>query len=298
MTVRRKRSYGLIVLLVLIGVVLAGYAPAVALTGTPTATPVPTPSLGDTWTRPADGMEMVHVPGGEFQMGSTDEQVEQAFQTCQKEYGDCPRKLFEAEQPLHTIALDAFWLDRTEVTNAQYRLCVEARECDRSGCQDDSDFFNGENQPVACVSWYDAQDYCQWAGARLPEGRVYPWGDTFDGTKLNFCDKNCPLDHADKSVDDGYLFRAPVGSYPDGASWCGALDIAGNVWEWVADWYDEDCYSRSPQWNPTGPTSGEQKVLRGGSWLGTSYDTRGATRYRLYPDRRFDLVGFRCARSF
>ena len=252
-----------------------------------TTTPEPGPyALGDTWTRPADGMGMVYVPAGEFQMGSTE--------------GD------NDEAPVHTVALDAFWLDHTEVTNAQYQKCVAAGDCEVSRCASNSD-YNGAEQPVVCVSWHDAVAYCEWAGGRLlteaeweyaargPEGLIYPWGNTFDGTRLNFCDKSCTFDWANQSVDDGYEFTAPVGSYPDGASWAGALDLAGNVWEWVADWYGD--YSSGRQVNPTGPQNGDCRVLRGGSWHGNENNTRGANRDRSTPTDSDNSGGFRCGVS-
>ena len=323
MSVKGNGSCCLIVLLVVLGLAVAGWTPtpepvspaeietAIAVLETATAMAqsvgTPTPGAPEVWTRPVDGMEMVYVPAGEFQMGSTDEQVDQAWKTCKEFHPDCKRELFEDEQPAHTVALDGFWLDRTEVTNEQYRVCVEAGVCDPSEYEDTK--LNDENQPMVGVDWYDAEDYCQWAGARLPteaeweyaargpEGRAYPWGDTFDGTKLNFCDKNCPRDPAatDKSVDDGHKYTAPVGSYPDGASWCGALDMAGNLWEWVADWLGP--YPAGPQVNPTGPASGGSRVRRGGSWINYSYFVRSATR--SYWDHDYGKVhnGFRCARS-
>lgn len=266
------------------------------------AAPTSTPVAGDTWTRPTDGMEMVYVPGGEFQMGSTDEQVDQAWETCKRESGPgCKREEFEHEHPLHTVALHGFWLDRTEVTNAQYRLCVNTGVCHPSGYEDDSE-FNADNHPVVGVDWYDATDYCQWAGARLPteaeweyaargsEGRVRPWGDTFDETRCNYSDWA-------HDEDDGYRWTAPVGSYPNGVSWCGALDLAGNVYEWVADWYGD--YPSGKQVNPTGPSSGELRVLRGGSFADSSGIVRSADRYYAAPnDWGIGVFGFRCARSF
>ncbi len=240
-------------------------------------------------------VEQVFVPAGSFPMGSDD--------------GD------DDERPVHEVTLDAFWIDRTEVTNAQFAGCVAAGACqppeNTSNYTRDQYYGNDAfaDYPVIYVSWNDASDFCAWAGGRLPteaewevaargpEGQVYPWGDTFDGERLNFCDVNCPFDWADKGVDDGYADTAPVGSYPDGDSWVGALDMAGNVWEWVNDWYDSGYYGASPDENPSGPGSGEYRVLRGGAWSNGDYDARSS--YRLYdqPVNRYDFVGFRCAQE-
>ena len=263
----------------------------------PTATPVeePTPSLGDTWTRPADGMVMVYVPAGEFEMGSTE--------------GD------DDEQPVHTVALDGFWIDRTEVTNAQYEQCVAAGDCDpRSFSGSDTRGWTygdgaADDHPAIYVTWYQAETYCRWVGGRLPteaeweyaargpEGRVFPWGDDFDGAQLNYCDANCEREWADEVVDDGYAETAPVGSFPAGASWCEALDLAGNVWEWVADSYAGNYYERSPSRNPTGPSSWECRVLRGGSWGFDPYYVRAANRDCFVPSNTYGHIGFRCARD-
>jgi serine/threonine-protein kinase len=215
------------------------------------------------------------------------------------------------EQPAHTVALDSFWIDRTEVSTMQFERCVEAEGCDEPSCwkdgdliRDDSD-FNGPQQPVVCVNWHQAQAYCEWAGGRLPteaeweytargpEGLEYPWGNEFDGTKLNYCDVNCPKNYADDSFDDGYAYTAPVGSYPDGASWCGALDMAGNVREWAEDWFGE--YPSGRQVNPTGPSSGIQRVMRGGAWEGLLFDTRNTVRKGGRQNFELLYLGFRCA---
>ena len=255
--------------------------------------PLPAPTLvpvaGKTRTRPADGMVVVYVPVGEFQMGSN----------------DGPKD----ERPVHTIVLDGFWLDRTEVTNAQYHRCVMAGACAVSRYKDDPR-YNGDSQPVVGVSWDDAVAYSEWAGARLPteaewefaargpEDRVFPWGNTFDGLRLNYCDINCREEPADRKTNDGHAYTAPVGSYPSGVSWCGALDLAGNVWEWVADWYG--AYPAERQINPTGPASGTSRVLRGGSWITGPDLVRCAARYginAILPADWLDFVGFRCASS-
>lgn len=215
------------------------------------------------------------------------------------------------EKPVHEVTLDSFWIDQTEVTNAQYTRCDEADRCNAPSSPTsytrDSYYGNSEfaDYPVIFVSWEDAKTYCEWAGGRLPteaeweyaargpQGLVYPWGNEFDGRKLNFCDKNCAIGWVDKNVDDGYADTAPVGSYPDGASWASARDMAGNVWEWVADWYG--AYPSESQVNPTGPRNGVFRVLRGGSFYSVVSHVRAANRDNNTPGNRVDYgVGFRC----
>jgi serine/threonine-protein kinase len=271
---------------------------------------------GPTQTRPADGREMVYVPASEFQMGSEDGA--------------------DDEKPVHTVALDAFWIDKHEVTNEQFGLFVAAEgyrtEAEKvnsdwayyrqthpgapTGIEvpewqhpsgPDSGLEGLADHPVVQVTRKDARAYCTWAGAGLPteaqweyaargsEGRVFPWGDAFDGSRLNYCDTNCASGWADKAVDDGYGTTAPVGSYPQGESWVGALDLSGNVWEWVADWYG--AYPAERQEDPTGPSAGEDRVLRGGSWVSEESYMRGANRYRIVPEIASEDIGFRCARG-
>ena len=270
------------------------------------ARPPANPNLGDTWTRPLDEIVMVYVPAGEFQMGSTDAQVDEALVLCNKLPDICVRESFELEQPSHTVALDGFWIDRTEVTNAQYRRCVDASACE------EPEFWivtykdaARRDHPMVHVDWYEAESYCEWATARLPteaeweyaargpEGRTFPWGDEFDGARLNYCDANCSQRYADSSVDDRYSETAPVGSYPEGASWCGALDMAGNVGEYVGDWFGE--YSSEWQENPSGPAAGLDRMQHGGSWWFQPARIRSAFRIRDRPENTHSFVGFRCA---
>lgn len=278
------------------------------------AVPPRNASLGDTWTRPADGMVMVYVPAGELQMGSDDDEVGAALEMCQAYYvPPCERVWFENEQPVHPVVLDGFWLDPTEVTNAQYRRCVEAGACSspRQSSSDTRQAYYGDSAyddyPVVHVTWGQGDAYCRWAGGRLPteaewewaargpEGRRYPWGEEYDGTRLNSCDVNCGYEWAEDAFDDGYGDTAPVGSYPDGASWCGALDLAGNVWEWTADWYGE--YSTERQSNPAGPSSGTSRALRGDAADGTRAVSRAAARHGMKPGRAYEYTGFRCVVS-
>jgi formylglycine-generating enzyme required for sulfatase activity len=243
-------------------------------------------------------MAQVYVPAGEFKMGSA--------------RIDDPQTLDE-ELPQHMVTLDAYWIDHTEVTNVQYALCVaDAGACTkpndnisltRSSYYDNSLYAN---YPVLFVSWSQAAAYCNWAGRRLPteaewekaargpEGRIYPWGNTFDGTLANYCDINCNNGWKDNGFDDGYIDTSPVGDYPDGVSVYGALDMAGNAYEWVADWYGP--YSRIDQSNPTGPASGQEHIIRGGSWGDDTAHVRAAIRsHIIYPDFSTNFIGFRCA---
>jgi formylglycine-generating enzyme required for sulfatase activity len=292
----------------------------------PTATPeppTPTPTLGvgSTMISEIDGMEYVYVPAGEFLMGSTDDD-----------------ELAKSdEKPQHTVYLDGYWIARTEVTNAMFaRFVAETGYRTEAEKADSGRVFKfvtaefeetpGANwrhprgplsnlvglnyHPVVQVSWNDAVAYCQWAGCRLPteaewekaargvDGRLYPWGNGTVRAKLNFADVNLEVPWADKNVNDGYTFTAPVGSYPAGASPFGALDMAGNVWEWVADWYEIDTYTQSLRENPQGPDNGSMRILRGGAWSYTAQAARTSDRSSMHPpDFRSGPIGFRPARS-
>ena len=275
----------------------------------PTATPTAVP--------PTDLTGMVFVPGGEFIMGSAEGEGD----------GD--------EHPQRTVYLDAFYIGKYEVTNEQFSQFVDATGYSTDAEKEGGSWVStGEgwkqvegadwrhprgpgssiedkmDHPVVQVGWNDADAYCQWAGVRLPteaewekaargtDGREYPWGNSApDGSKLNYCDVNCGSVWKDSSVDDGYADTAPVGHYGAGQSPYGAYNMAGNVSEWVADWFDADYYSKASERNPPGPDSGSYRVLRGGSWLGYQRFARCASRYGDFPDYRYNHFGFRVAAS-
>jgi formylglycine-generating enzyme required for sulfatase activity len=264
------------------------------------------PLLGTTYVRPADEMIMVYVPSGEFQMGSDEQDIESAFELCTHYWGKCDRERFYDELPQHTVALDDYWIDRTEVKNEQYSRCVEAEACEEPACWAGLQ-FDDPGQPVVCVTWHQAQAYCEWVGGRLPteaeweyaargpDGLRYPWGNSFVGDWLNYCDETCGRARSDTAWNDGQLYAAQVGHYPDGASWCGVLDMAGNVSEWVGDWHGS--YDSKWNANPLGPANGHLRVIRGGSWFLTRVETRATWRGELGPGIWFDDLGFRCVKD-
>ena len=256
-------------------------------------TPTPTLGIGSTLLSEKDGMTLVYVPAGEFLMGSTDADTDAGSE----------------EKPQHKVYLDAYWIDQTEVTQGMYAKCVAAGNCKQRACTDLAIYPSGDNYPAICATWNDAQAYCEWAGRRLPteaewekaargtDGRKYPWGnEPAAGTLLNLADKSGTGINSDKTIDDGHADIAPVGTYPAGASPYGALDMAGNAWEWVADWYGRFYYDTSPDRNPTGPASAQMRGQRGGSCYFQAARARTAARGGDVPDITYGDTGFRCSR--
>ena len=264
-----------------------------ALDGEDKPLPAPAPAKGLPKLNPAwiGGIlgGMVLVPAGSFMMGS--------------DTGGSD------ERPLHVVGMDAFYMDKYEVTNAQYKECVDALVCD---LPDPTRLYTDTrlaDHPVVYVDWEMASAYCAWRGARLPteaewekaargtELFSYPWGNDFDGKLLNYCDLNCTESGSDRAFNDGFDVTAPFGSYAGGVSPYGVHDMSGNVTEWVADWYGADYYASSPRQNPTGPESGTFRVLRGGSWLDNRDDVSTFKRAFINPVTATKYIGFRCARD-
>lgn len=212
---------------------------------------------------------------------------------------DAHRLVLDRQKPERRVYLDAFAIDKTEVTVAAYKTCVNARICSlprATNCHADDVNYERENHPMNCVNWNQAKAYCKWAGKRLPteaewekaargtDGRKYPWGNDTPTCNLTV-------------MSDCSHGTQPVGSKPSGASPYGALDMAGNVEEWTADWYDESYYANAPDKNPSGPQSGSERVTRGGGF--STYGSRGLTTSMSSgsePSRSGPPTGFRCAR--
>ena len=255
-------------------------------------TPAPAPAPEIAW-RP--------IEGGSFRMGSLSGRPD--------------------EQPVHRVTIEPFAIARTETTVAQYRTCVVAGVCrapllEWDAVSDLGAFYNwgapGRDQhPMNGVSWRDAVLFCSWAGGRLPseaewewaargaEARTWPWGEKAvrgGGEPLaNLADESARKAKRSWTIvigyDDGAVGTAPVASYPAGATPAGVHDLAGNVWEWVANRYTPDYQSPPP------PANRSQRVARGGSYISTPQMARSATRYPVAPALALDGVGFRCARD-
>ncbi len=260
--------------------------PTIQPPNTPTTQPPvtnsqPSPGIGSTRVADKDSMVQMYVPAGSFTMRSN-------------RSGD--------EQPVHTVTLNAFWIDKTEVTNTMYTLCVKVGACSAPSQTKSStrSIYYGNSQynnyPVIYVSWNDANKYCGWAGRRLPteaewekaargaDERIYPWGNQFDGIKVNSWS-------SDPRVGD----TTEVGKYPNGASPYGALDMAGNVWEWVSSKYKAYPYNANDGREDL--TEFDNRALRGGSWGNDDSEVSVSGRYWLGPSSFTFRFGFRCASS-
>jgi len=231
--------------------------------------------------------DMVLIPAGEFTMGDNT-RYNWSFMLAYNIY----------DGPEHIVYLDAYYIDKYEVTNAQYRKFIEETGYHQPRCWNDAR-LNRLDQPVVGVTWEDATAYARWVGKRLPteaewekaargtDRRLWPWGNKFDKTKCTVWE----------SQEAGARWTTPVGKYETGKSPYGCHDMAGNAWEWCADYYDPNYYSVSPIKNPPGPAGGLQRVIRGGSFLYFGHLARCAARYRVPWHAQSPQIGFRCAKS-
>lgn len=254
-------------------------SPPAANGSTPSASkPTPTPPLPAEITG-KDGTPMVLIPAGEFSMGS--------------DKGD------DDEQPIHRVFIDSFYIDKFEVTNGRFAKFVEAVQIEPPwGFKDKETPVVHIDQPVRWVNWMDAMGYCLWAGKRLPteaewekaargtDGRLYPWGN----------DAPTPA-HAVFGLKEGADTVSAIGNRDKGKSPYGVHDMAGNLYEWTIDWYDEQFYSKNPAINPRGPAEGTAKVQRGGSYTNAPYRLRSTFRTKGDPTEHDPNVGFRCAQD-
>jgi serine/threonine-protein kinase len=271
----------------------------------PASQPAASETPAETTTRVSakDQMVEIFIPAGEFIMGSDSPESKQGI-SGGRAY---------PEGPQHTVTLPGYWIDKFEVTNGQYALCVADGACEpptvNNSYSHEHYFDNPDfaNYPVIFVNWFKALSYCEWAGRRLPteaewekaargtDGRLYPWGnDPISGEYANFCDVGCLRTHANPAYDDGYPETAPVGSFPKGASPYGLMDMAGNVWEWtstIPNPYPYDAADGREEY------PGYEQVWRGGPWSNGVWYQRASTRYRSIPDYRYYNLGFRCASS-
>ena len=273
------------------------------VSSTPTYTTVPTSSPEPTSTHiPVDNTVMIYVPAGDFPMGSG---------------SSSPKK----EQPQHIVFLDAFWIDQTEITNIKFEIFINetayktdsekrgeswvysgGKWLEQTGAYWSQPNGSGSNlrgkseHPAVHISWNDAYAYCAWRGGRLPTeaewekaargttASSYPWGNASPSPQyLNY----------NLSIRD----TVAVGSYPQGASPYNIYDLSGNVWEWVSDWYGENYYQVSPSSNPQGPSSGNKRVFRGGSWDDISSAVTATVRVGYNPSVTSSSIGFRCAKN-
>jgi formylglycine-generating enzyme required for sulfatase activity len=290
-----------------------------------------------------DGTPMVLIPAGEFWMGTDRASMSDLVSLCVKEEA-CNEK-FKNETSRHKVSLNSFYLDQFEVTNEKFQTFEQdvdfSTTAETKGevlahlradgklkpkfleggywkkPDSDKDVFGSgrKDHPVVQVSWEDANEYCEWAGKRLPTeaeweyaaragtNTRYWWGDRYFNSKptANALDESFKSYFFNTGTEiipgyvDGYAKTAPVGSYE--ANQWGVNDMIGNVWEWTADWYDDEGYENSSVHNPIGPEDGTMRVLRGGSWINDPLSSRSASRLPMEPNFHLDNIGFRCAKN-
>jgi formylglycine-generating enzyme required for sulfatase activity len=276
--------------------------PAKMVDAAPAVAEAPVVGSGDT-------LSMVKIPGGTFTMGCVS--------------GD---RCGDDEKPAHRVTVNSYWMDEHLVTAREFEKCVSAGVCQAaatSGAEADRPFYNWgksdrADHPINGVDWNAANAYCSWQGKRLPteaeyefalrggsEGNRYPWGNSetpppgygnyADESRHRHLPHHFDYFHFFRGYDDGYVGTSPVCTFARNSY--GLCDISGNVWEWCADWYDKDYYRSSPSRNPKGPSLGEARVMRGGSWDSDPREDHASGRYHLKPTDRCCRFGFRCVRD-
>ena len=271
----------------------------------PSATPTSaTPTLGSTKVSDKDKMVEIYIPGGEFTMGAVNDP--DARQVIDHEHSF-------PEVPSFKFTLDSYWIDKFDVTNSQWALCVAAGACKppKTGLFSLPNYASDPkyaNYPVVSITWFMATDYCKWAGRRLlteaewekaargTDARKYPWGnDPVTSKRANFCDVHCPRTIANSNFNDGYPEMSPVGSFPDGASPFGVMDMAGDVWNWTST------LIRNYPYNPTDGREDQnapgERVWRGGTWSDGTWWLRSSLRYHSPPTYYITNLGLRCGSS-
>jgi formylglycine-generating enzyme required for sulfatase activity len=236
---------------------------------------------------------MVFIPAGKYLAGYL---AERAYNECEKNNGKCRKAWFEDEEPIKEIDVDAFYIDVYEVSQKDYKKVIG----------ENPSMFEKDNNPVERVTWKEAAKYCKKIGKRLPteaewekaakggKNTTYIWGNLVESGKANFCDAQCDKKWNEDQFSDGFAYTSPVGSFPPNGF--GLYDMAGNVYEWVADWYEGDYNKVRPTNNPKGPATGNEKSTRGGSWINYSSGIRATDRSGGDPEERYEYGGFRCAK--
>lgn len=251
----------------------------------------------------------IRVPAGTFRMGSSPEELQLAFELCNldgsRKSCEDRKDVLAFEYPPHEVFLSSYRIDQREVSVAAYERCIASGACSVRPTAAGGARFNAPDAPVTLVTWNDAVTFCTWAGGRLPteaeweraargrKGRRYPWGYVFNPFVLNGGRTSAPNAPDERDERDGFRELAPVGSFPRGRTVDGIEDLAGNAEEWVADFLAE--YPPANLVDPKGPTVGDLRVVRGGSYVTGRAFTRAAARSGWPPSFRAPFRGFRCA---
>jgi formylglycine-generating enzyme required for sulfatase activity len=247
----------------------------------------------------------VRIQAGWFSMGSEDDDVSSGLRSCLLAFpseGECNPDMFDDERPAHRVHLHAFDIDGTEVSNAAFRRCVNAGACLPSGSSESDARIGLAEQPAVQLSWEDARSYCRWVSGDLPSEaqweyaargdsqRAFPWGQVWNSRLANHGQAESA-----EGDSDGFRYAAPVDSFPDGKSFFGLRNMAGNVWEYVLDRYGGPYASEQNRIDPSGPRTGTEHVIRGGSWRSPAYALRARFRAHVPDNETRPDVGFRCA---